>query len=365
MSYYGRFLILPLFLLVPSVSLAAPEDNQEITGQLTADDPKDPARQQPAKIHELKLSKGKLYQIDLTSKDFDSYLRLVDSTGKEVASDDDSGGELNSRIKYTPTQDDSFKIYVTTFAGGQGAYVLKIKGSGDAVAKDGGKEEMLINANDNLAQTDNPDPRQRPAKLYEVKFKKGRDYQIDLKSDAFDAYLTLADGKNDVIAQNDDFGGTLNSRIVFKAVQDGAFKIYASSLGGDGVGAYTLTVKALGAAAGGGGGKLKTPTAGNPTRHQDQLTPNDPPDNVRQRPAKSYSVEMKGGKTYVINLTSVWDNYLRLEGPNGQQLAADDDSGGQLNARITFMCPADGVYRVIATAFGGGTGDFSLQIEEE
>ena len=52
--------------------------------------------------------------------------------------------------------------------------------------------------------------------------------------------------------------------------------------------------------------------------------------------------------------TNVFDNFLRLEDPNGQQLAMDDDSGGNLNARIVHTPQRDGWYRVIVTTFAQG-----------
>ncbi len=70
---------------------------------------------------------------------------------------------------------------------------------------------------------------------------------------------------------------------------------------------------------------------------QGVLTASDPFDRVRAQ--QHYVVHihaMKDGVTYTIDVTSPWDNYLRLENAQGQQLAEDDDSGGNLNARIVF-----------------------------
>jgi hypothetical protein len=45
--------------------------------------------------------------------------------------------------------------------------------------------------------------------------------------------------------------------------------------------------------------------------------------------------------------------------------AEDDDSGGGLNARITFRAPADGIYRIRATSFNNGRGPFTLTVREQ
>ena len=64
---------------------------------------------------------------------------------------------------------------------------------------------------------------------------------------------------------------------------------------------------------------------------------------------------MKAGRSYTIDCvsTGVFDNFLRLEDPDGNQVAQDDDSGGNLNARIVHTPTRDGWYRVIVTTFSG------------
>ena len=94
------------------------------------------------------------------------------------------------------------------------------------------------------------------------------------------------------------------------------------------------------------------------------LTPGDPFDRVRQGHYHVvHTYPMKAGQTYTIDLKSTWDNYLRLENPQGQELAQDDDSGGMLNARIVYNCTKDGWYRIIATTYRAGqTGNYTLMV---
>jgi hypothetical protein len=79
---------------------------------------------------------------------------------------------------------------------------------------------------------------------------------------------------------------------------------------------------------------------------------------VGLRPGCAYglhSVRLVGGATYTIDLTSAqFDAYLILTDTNGTVLAEDDDSGGGLNARITFTAPQTGSYRIYATTFAAG-----------
>ena len=100
---------------------------------------------------------------------------------------------------------------------------------------------------------------------------------------------------------------------------------------------------------------------------QGVLTADDPFDAVRPNCHHViHGFPMKAGKTYTIDLisTNVFDNFLRLENDEGGQLAADDDSGGNLNARITnFQPPRDGWYRIIVTTFAPNTaGAYTLKV---
>src|SRR4029079_8339680 len=91
------------------------------------EDALDKGRGVPGKVHAVRLVKGKAYIIDLVSTDFDAYLRLEDAAGTQLAEDDDSGGNLNSRIRFTATKDDTFLIYATSLGGGEGNYTLSVK----------------------------------------------------------------------------------------------------------------------------------------------------------------------------------------------------------------------------------------------
>lgn len=100
----------------------------------------------------------------------------------------------------------------------------------------------------------------------------------------------------------------------------------------------------------------------------DALVNFDRPDRVRgDSVCKIFIVNLAVGKTYQIDMLSNdagLDPYLRLEDSLGNPLTQDADSGGDRNARIRFVCPRTGDYRVVATTFAGGTGDFTLTVIE-
>lgn len=80
---------------------------------------------------------------------------------------------------------------------------------------------------------------------------------------------------------------------------------------------------------------------------------------------KVHVFSLKSGQVYTIDLMSnAFDAYLRLESPQAQPLAADDDGGVGLNSRIVFTPKVDGAYRIIASSLSGnGTGIYSIQIQ--
>jgi hypothetical protein len=88
-------------------------------------------------------------------------------------------------------------------------------------------------------------------------------------------------------------------------------------------------------------------------------------------PARQFPIKMKQGNTYVIDMIGKtqtgfgFDPYLRLEDPAGREVAKDDDSGGKLNARISYACPKDGTYTIIATTLVKGAGFFELKVAEK
>jgi peroxiredoxin len=94
-----------------------------------------------------------------------------------------------------------------------------------------------------------------------------------------------------------------------------------------------------------------------------QLTNDDPKDKKIGSASKVYTVKMGKGNVYTIDMRSKQlDSYLRLEDKDGKELDEDDDSGGNLDARIVFNCTKDGEYKVICTALANGLGNFTLTV---
>jgi hypothetical protein len=219
-----------------------------VNGELTDKDDKDKVRTQCyCKTYTFKMVKGRTYQIDMKSKDVDSYLRLENSKGARVAEDDDSGDDLDARIIYKAEETGNFKIYATTFNGGEtGKFTLTVRDK-DAPAATG-KAIELKNDKGKATYTGNLDKddtlyRNKKHKLFTFRMEAGKTYQIDHMSEAFDAYLYLEDPDGKLLAQDDDGGEGLNSRIIYKAEKTGNYRMIATSLSGRATGEFTFSVR--------------------------------------------------------------------------------------------------------------------------
>jgi tetratricopeptide (TPR) repeat protein len=97
------------------------------------------------------------------------------------------------------------------------------------------------------------------------------------------------------------------------------------------------------------------------------------PVNCPGKPGCAYKllpVKLMAGRTYILEMDHVdqsgLDPFLVLANRAGQVVAQDDDSGGNLNARIVYRAPETGMFRVYATTFlPGMTGAFRLTVSAQ
>ena len=80
------------------------------------------------------------------------------------------------------------------------------------------------------------------AKVHVVELQAKKQYRIDLKSSAFDAFLRLENANGTMIGVDDDSGGGTDARFVFSAPTTGIYRIVATSYVPQQVGKYRLTV---------------------------------------------------------------------------------------------------------------------------
>jgi len=220
--------------------------------------------------------------------------------------------------------------------------------AGDKKAKDGKKESAksasaLLDEKGELKKADQ-------AKSYTVKLEAGKIYRIELKSDKFDAHLKLeAAGKS--IAEDDDSAGSLNARLYYKAAESREYTVVVSSRNKQG-GAFTLEVMLAtdrNVASEFPNKTIELKWADGKTKFKGLLDQNDANSNGRYY--KVFAVSLEEGKSYQFDQRSDdFDAYLILEDADGKRLAANDDGGKGVNARLTFTPAKTAAYRIIATS---------------
>jgi hypothetical protein len=366
----------------PKTEDKGPSVDVTINGLLDESDEKDRLRKHPCKIHTVKLPKGATVQIDMISTDFDSYLRLEDSKGTQLAVDDDSGGNLNARIIFTVPATGDYNLIATTFNGGVGNYQLLVKPlvAAKVTRIKGPDGDKTTTVADKLTKDDGKDLKSGGfAKIYEVELPQ-KTFEIELKSKDFAPILRVLDKtgqdvglggnpfanqfanplvKVPVNAPVNVVAGNGNAWLAFTPPVAGTYRIVATS-SQTGTGDFQLEIKthvppkAI---------KAKAPDVGKSIKIEDKLTQDDPKDLKQRQPSKHFEVELAAGDYQIDLRSTAFDAYLRVLDKNGVELAFDDDGGEGRNSRLIFTPPAPGAYRLVATTFAGGIGDFELEIK--
>jgi hypothetical protein len=234
------FLALAFALVARPASLAAQEKDLAIDGQIKIG------------VHKLKLESGKLYEIEVKSKDITPNVNL---SGAFMPNTVPFGKEPNTfRGVFFPkaTQEHTLTV-LPGFGNNPPSGVIDYKVTVKAMQLD---KEPMLKKEDKLTAEDpkyaNPDVFNKTHhKVYPLKMKAGKVYIIDMVAanevaNSLDPYLFVEGANNKILARDDDGGGFPNARIVFRPTEDGEFRIIASALSDrSGNGPYTLTVRTV------------------------------------------------------------------------------------------------------------------------
>lgn len=168
-----------------------------------------------------------------------------------------------------------------------------------------------------------------------------------IKADDMDPYLRLEDARGNVLAQDDDSAGSLNSRIgPFRLPVNGTYTIVATSLGGRDVGEFSLTLAAPVVRRTEYGQRV----TGELTAEENQV---------------EYTFSAEAGSVISIDLiSSDFDPTLTLlDGSSRSQLVYNDDGGLNTNSRIgPYVLPEDGDYQIVVAGLGVPDGEYTLTL---
>ncbi|MFN4289073.1 MAG: PPC domain-containing protein [Brevundimonas sp.] len=335
---------------------------------LTNDDEFEPI---PTVVHLFQVRAGERYSIALNADEFDPYLTLVRRRGDQIITlreDDDSGGELNSLITFTAGSNETLELWVSSFLGSSfGDYELAVQSLGMAPPAPRPTPARIGQSLDGILSAEGPqDEEGRPFNAYSVRLNQGQSVQVDLTSEDFDTYLVIGvmeDGVFVPLRENDDFGGSLNSRILHVASQTGDHIIRVLAFGGSGEGAYNLSVRLPPEPA--------RPAALTVGRTVDGAITAESLEDADIGLYQPFTIRVRAGQRLSFIMRSEdFDTYLYLgQGSGGAfaELASDDDGLGEgLNSLLTYTFERAGDYQVRATSFSGfGQGNFTLEVREE
>ncbi|PJF26088.1 MAG: hypothetical protein CUN53_09480 [Phototrophicales bacterium] len=279
--------------------------------------------------------------ITLVSDDFDCYLVLYDADGIEIASDDDSAGNLDSRIGPLTLDAGTYTVRATSYAH---------RNSVDSISS-GAFTLSVAEFETNLIEyTQRVEGELTSAALtanYSFRGEAGDAVVIRLESSDFDSYLTLRDTAGNELTYNDDGAGNLNSLIgPFMLPETGEYLIEARSLGGTSTGRYTLSLDRVEMAQIAYGEKVEVTFDA-------------------RNSAFYFAFDASAGDVITVTANSGGsiDTRLTLNDQYNYQLISDDDSGSGFDPEIlNYVINSSGTYSLVVQASAPGEGTVELTI---
>lgn len=275
-------------------------------------------------------TEGDYISITLTSEDFDTYLELYDPSNELLAEDDDSLGNLDSRINATLEETGTFTIIARSFGGeSEGSYALSLEVAASNMIVFGETVRTQLFPAGNLFVFDS---------------ESGDFVTILMTSEDFDTYLELYEPGGDMVASDDDSAGDLDSLITFAVPSDGRYVILARALSDSGSGEFALLV---------------TRATDNMIEYGQAIEAD-----LTISSGTRYAFSANEGDNVRILLSSEdFDCYLELYNDQGDLLASNDDGGGNYDSLIEYQITRSGTYIILARGYGGtNVGNYTIEL---
>ncbi len=193
-----------------------------------------------ADFYQLTLTAPQDLVIAMDSSAFDALLRVLDSAGAVVATDDDSGGRRNARIARRFAAG-AYRIEATTYSGGDvGAYTLSVTLAPPLILRP-------INVGQSVSGSLTAAANRSVAcgacyaDLYTFTLSAPQALVISMESDVFDVLLRVLDANGVTVAADDDGAGGTNARIA-QTLPAGSYRVEATSYSSGATGAYAFSL---------------------------------------------------------------------------------------------------------------------------
>lgn len=289
---------------------------------------------------------------------------------EDLAYDDDGLGEgTNSRLLFTAPEDGDYLVRLSSFSPNvTGDYALAMNAREPLPAPTpvtlGQTVEGALSGDD--GQTDAG----APFDAYTIAAAAGTRLEITARSQSFDTVIEIGrregpGGWTAYVYDDDGLGEGTDSRLRFTPTEDGPWEVRVMDYSGSQQGTYNLTVADR--------GPIPPPpppgaisagaTVQGALADGDAVTPD-------EYVHDDYRIRAQAGQRLSITLRSeVLDPMLHIGvyGPDGalQPIVSDDDSGGGLDSRATFIPTTTGDYIIRATSYSPGvTGDYTLTVRD-
>ncbi|MGE4062357.1 MAG: pre-peptidase C-terminal domain-containing protein [Rhodospirillaceae bacterium] len=315
------------------------------------------------------LTAGTTYRIDVRGYDsgggtlLDPYVRILNPSLSQIASDDDSGTGTDSQILYTVTATGTYYIAASGFDGEQGTYTVAVATTttaDDYAASSSTTGAVAVGgfATGRLETSTDTD-------WFAVTLTGGQSYRIEVRGSASaagtlaDPYVRVRSSSGVIYASDNDSGTGADAQVTYVAAFTGVHYIEAATQS-SGTGSYTVAVSNV------------TPTddySATTATSGTVLAGGSATGNIETGNDRDwFRVTLASGTTYRFDLRgaptsggTLTDPYLVLRDGSGTQLGFDDDSGSGLDAQISYTVVTGGTYYLEArSANATGTGTYTL-----
>jgi hypothetical protein len=176
------------------------------------------------------------------SSNLDSFLELF-GPGGVVGYDDDSGGNYNSRMVKTISQDGDYRILAHSYArSSSGNYRLSFDLA--ALTNADGDDGRWVSYGDTIQGAISPNT-DRDTYYFNTVAGRAISLRMNKVAAGLDSFLELYDPNGVKLIENDDSGGQFNAWIVTNATIGGTYRVVSRSYAGSSGGSYTLHLEAL------------------------------------------------------------------------------------------------------------------------
>jgi len=287
----------------------------------------------------------------------DTYLRLLNSSGVELAFNDDAV-ELNSRLAFTATTSGTYYLSAQGYGSTIGGYSVGMTQTApvDTIA---GNTSTTATISPGVVQNSSIDLI-GDQDWFRIDLTAGSRYDFALNAatgSSLNTAMRLLDANGVQLAFNDDAVG-LNSRISFTATTSGTYYVSAQGTGSS-IGGYALSVAWTILA-----DNIAGSTATNAT-----LSTTTPRSSVIDLAGDQdwFRLSLTAGHRYDFTMDasagSSLNTYLRLLNSSGAELAFNNDAVG-LNSRLSFVATTGGIFYLSAQGYGTTTGGYSVAMTQ-